>query len=1675
MKIKQQSGPTLFDLAAQLAEEIGPLPAPEPIHKQPVAPTFPLASRRNYVALPWDGEATRVGAEYANMRALNALAEARKGRELTEYQRGALYDYRGWGAAVEKLVDPSYLKRVELTAADIESARNMSPFSFYTPRWLTDIMWDMALHMGVLGGRVLEPALGNGAFFASMPTSFLTNQSQLFATEKELLASEIAKILYPDATIYAQGLETTKFPFPFDFSIGNVPFGAIPVFDPSFPQCVTESIHNYMIGRVAEELKIGGLGMLLTSRFTLDSKGTEFRQWLSRRIHLIRAIRLPAFAFKPDTEIITDLLIFVRTAEADADGPTAEWIETVDIQGWNSTKRAYTSFTVNEIFNGNYERGFISGGCIRDSKTKVGRIAASHLAYTTNRFGELSPDYRMSETTTPAQVRIARKVLDAITKELPASIAAAPAVLEISDTVAVEKILPGTLRVIGGVVERYGDAGWQRVRRNVNDARSTAAMLALHPLIENVLAANRNTDEEELTDQQKQLREAYAAFVAAHGYLNAKKNKSLLSGDARAPLIRSIEDFDSATEKGHANAIVSERILHVASETSNVETPEEAMLVSLHRTGGIDLELIAELCDKSAAACARALDGKIYEVPGEGWQIAEVALSGNVREKLKTARAAQDARYDILIAELEKVLPADLEPEDITVGLGANWVPARIINHFAAELCHPWGTPNGGAGSTEDNSYSYSAPKFEYLESTGEWIVERRGSAAMSGDYATKLWGTPNTPLQSLLLLLLNRRQLAVYGETRTGQRFLDEQETIALKEKADAIKRAWSEWIWSDKERTKFLVREYNERFNNFVEPTAIALPLPLNELGLRRDAPPLRPYQVRAIWRLLRGQNLLLWHGVGAGKTTVMVVASMLLRRSGIRKRPVHVVPNHLIEQYAQEFWRLFPTAKLMLLSSENVTAKSRSEWLIRVASSDADAIIMTEGVFERIPISPRTWDLFVQSRIDQIDEVMDMADHTDRRSMKRLAAAKERLQTKLAERRFAMTQSGALYWEELGVDMLFYDEAHSLKNLGFQSNMKVAGVGGTESGRALDAFVKTQWLTRRCAVCEEPLNEDTECHGSVRAEGQICFATGTAVTNTLAETYTMQRFLQYDILLQQSLRLFDAWAAQFGKEVDYLEMKPSGTGWRVNTRFAAFFNVPDLIAALRQSADIELDLAAAGVKLPTLLGGAAESIEIETSPELTKIMEECADRADALSQAPKNGDNILAIMGTALDAALDIRLVDRSLPDLPTSKLSVAAKHIADIWHETRAVSLPGMRKQHGLTQAVFMDRGTPGTDGINLYASLKEKLIALGVEPNEIAFIHDAKNDAARAAMFRDVSAGRIRILIGSTKKMGTGANMQRLLYAMHHLDAPWTPADVEQREGRIIRFGNLNEAVRILRYTVGNSLDFYKWHLLGIKARFIAQLMGNANQRKVEDMEQQALSFDELKAIATGDPLLMEQIHLELELRSVALRRQSHNTQISRLHNERDGLPQQIAGHERSAKLWQSIHKMLEENEPQVLIDGTPGQKDKALKPDDNELRLAYALCRPAAWEKPLVQWGDAYVVLRKDAFDHDMLAVYLPPQPGETKPWHVDSFPYAKTPEIALRNLYDVRTSVKNAMNDRFFRMKAAQERIPQVEDLIDRIGAFPDEKRYREIMDRLHEIESILYDRAKQTREKGN
>lgn len=1387
---------------------------------------------------PSGGPKARFQDNIAALRLLQYLDA--DGQQASPEQQQVLARYVGWGGLsdafdgkkAEWAGEYKTLKEL-LPVQEYEAARASTLTSFYTPPEIIRTMYETLERFGLKGGNILEPSMGVGAFFANRPASFDTNGTMLYGVELDPVTGRIAQQLFPKANIQITGYEKASLPDSFfDAVVGNVPFGQYKVNDPAFNR-YNFLIHDYFAAKNIDKLRVGGIQAIITTSGTMDKKSEDVRRYLAARCDLIGAVRLPNTAFKAaaGTEVTADIL-FLQKRDGVLSNPEADWLH---------VGQTADSIPMNQYFIDHPE--MICG--------KMEMVSGPYGPRPT-----CQPD---TDTSLEEQLRTAMSRLQAVLPEL------APLAMDEEETTAKANAIPAAPSVRnysycvrdGKIYFRRDSLMWEQTPNAMTRQRIEGMVGLLSATRELIQAQVNDLPEEEIARLQRQLSRQYDDYVSKYGRLYSRANNAAFREDSGYSLLRSLERVDEEGNFAGKADMFTKRTIRPTRVIDHVDTAAEALVVSLAEHGGIDLAYMQQLSGKTQEELVKDLSGLMFRVPGMGteedpvYQTAEEYLSGNVRQKLEQARqaAALDPVYRANADALAAVQPKELTASEINVHLGTTWIPADDVRQFVLELMQP-------------NAWVAQHIQVHYEPVTPRWSVTG-GRMDSVNVRATTTYGTKRRSFYDLLQSSLNMQPARVddYVEEPDGKKRAvpNVKETRLAQDKQKQIETAFRDWIFKDPDRRRRLAAYYNEHYNNLRprEYDGSFLTFP----GMNPEIT-LRPHQRNAVARILFGGNTLVAHAVGAGKTIVMGAAAMEKKRLGLCSKTMIVVPNHLTEQIGSELLTLYPNANILVAEKRDFEKDRRRLFCSRIATGNYDIVILGHSQFTRLPLSDERQQQFLRDEIEQFTEVINAAkkERTGQElSVKQLERAKKSLESRL-EKLMDAPKDDAVTFEELGVDSLMVDEAHQFKNLAVQTKMQnVSGITTAESRKATDLLMKCQYL-----------DEITGGKG-------VVFCTGTPISNSAAELYTMMRYIQADTLREHGLYAFDAWAANFGETVSAMELAPEGTGYRMKTRFARFNNLPELISMWKLAADVQTaDMLK--LEVPELEGGKPTVIMCPPTELQKHTIQALGERAEAVraGSVDPHVDNMLKITTDGRKLALDQRLLNPALPDDPGSKANACADKVYEIWAQTR---------EQRSTQLIFSDLATPGTGAWNVYDDIRDKLIARGVPKEEIAYIHDANTDAKKAALFARVRAGKVRVLLGSTQKMGAGTNVQTKLIALHHLDVPWRPSDIEQREGRILRQGNENKRVQIFRYATEGSFDAYSWQLIENKQRYISQIMTSKTPaRSCEDLDEATLTYAEVKALCAGNPLIKEKMDLDNEVARLSTLRSAHNAQIYELQD-----------------------------------------------------------------------------------------------------------------------------------------------------------------------------------------------
>ena len=1372
------------------------------------------------------------------IQTLRTLEQEHCGATAEEQQ--VLSQYVGWGGLADAF-DPSkenwsaeytQLKGL-LTEDEYAAARASTLNAHYTSPVVIRAIYDAVEKMGFQSGNILEPSMGVGNFFGMLPDSMTS--SRLYGVELDSITGRIAQKLYPQANITVAGFETTDRRDFYDLAVGNVPFGQYKVSDKAYNK-LGFSIHNYFFAKTIDQIRPGGVIAFVTSRFTMDSKDSTARKYMAERADLLGAIRLPNNAFKANagTEVVSDI-IFLQKRDRPADIEPA----------WVQLGKTEDGFAINQYFVDHPE------------------MVLGNLELESTQYGYDLTVAPLEGTSLAAQLA---EAVQHIEGQYTTAEIAAP---DVADAEAQRKTLPAdptvknfSYTVVDGDIYYRENSIMTPIELSDNAKGRVAGMVELRQIVNELIQQQLNDfPDEDIKASQAKLNATYDAFTAKYGLINDKKNARLFDDDSSYYLLCSLENLDENKNLKSKADMFTKRTIRPEHIVTSVDTPSEALAVSIGEHGKVDLPYMAELLGTPGeyGRITTELSGVIFKDPAAdaddpetGWQTADEYLSGNVRDKLRMAQLAAESRpeFKVNVEALTKAQPKDLEASEIDVRLGATWLDPSIVQQFMMETFQP------------PYRIRYNnAITIRYSPYTSEWRISNKSATGFGDIMATETYGTRRANAYKILEDTLNLRDSRVYDtivEDGKEKRVLNQNETTLAQQKQQAIKDAFAGWVWKDPQRRALLVKKYNELFNS-TRPREYDGGH-IHFVGMNPEIN-LREHQRNAIAHVLYGHNTLLAHEVGAGKTFEMAAAAMESKRLGLCQKSLFVVPNHLTEQWAAEFLHLYPNAKLLVTSKKDFEPGNRKTFCSRIATGDYDAVIIGHSQFEKIPLSAERQERLIQEQMDEIEEAIEEAKAQvgEHFTVKQLEKLRKSLKQKLEKLQGTDRKDDVVTFEQLGVDRLFVDESQNYKNLFLYTKMRnVAGLSTSEAQKSSDMFGKCRYL-----------DEITGGRG-------VIFATGTPISNSMTEMYTLMRYLQYNTLQQKGLTHFDAWASTFGETTTAIELAPEGTGYRARTRFAKFFNLPELMAMFKEAADIktsdQLHLPVPDAKFETVV---VKPSEIQQ--DMVQALSERAAEVHSGSVDP-SVDNMLKITSDGRKIGLDQRLMNSALPDDPNSKLNACVNNVLRIWNDT---------KEQKLTQLIFCDMSTPKGDGsFNVYDDIRTKLLNAGVPEQEIEFIHNADTENKKAELFSKVRSGQVRVLLGSTAKMGAGTNVQTLLVAVHHLDVGWRPSDMTQRNGRIIRQGNQNKQVYVYNYVTESTFDAYLYQTLENKQKFISQIMTSKSpMRSCDDIDEQALSYAEIKALCAGDPRIREKMDLDVQVAKLKVLRGDFQNQKYRLEDK----------------------------------------------------------------------------------------------------------------------------------------------------------------------------------------------
>ena len=1539
----------------------------------------------------------------ANMEAIHLLQTLEQEERLaTPEEQEILSRYVGWGGIPQAFEENNsnwtneYLElKNTLSPEEYSAARASTLNAFYTSPTVIRSMYEALENMGLKQGNILEPSCGVGNFMGLIPESM--SKTNMYGVELDPVSGRIARQLYQKNKIAIQGFEETDYPDSFfDCVIGNVPFGAYQVSDRRYDRHHF-LIHDYFIAKSLDLVRPGGVVAVVTSSGTMDKQNQAVRQYFANRAELLGVIRLPNNAFQrnANTGVVSDILFFQKRDRTSIEEP--DWIH---------LKETAEGYSVNAYF-------------------------ADHPEMVLGEFTTESTQYGKQEVTVRPKDGI---TLEEQLKEAVKHIHGTITELELSDTELEEDVvsIPAdpevknfSFTVVNEEVYYRENSVMNRMELPAMTAERVKGMVKIRDVTNELIQCQMEEgSDEQITKLQGKLNEEYDTFTAKYGLLSSNANKRAFGQDSSYCLLTSLEFLDDKGELKRKADIFTKRTIRRAETVTSVDTASEALAVSIGERAGVDLSYMAQLSGKTEEELTEELAGVIFKNPiSEKWEPSDEYLSGNVREKLQIAKqfAENHPEYQVNVQYLEQVQPKDLDASEIEARLGANWISEDYITRFMAETFH---TPRYYVGSKV---------KVQYAEVTGQWNVMGKNVDSYGNALVTSTYGTQRANAYRLLEDALNLRDTKIYDTVQDAEgehRELNRKETMLAQQKQELIKEEFKEWIFKDLHRREDLCKIYNERFNS-IRPREYD-GSHIQFVGMNPEIT-LMPHQKNAVAHVLYGNNTLLAHCVGAGKTFQMIAAGMESKRLGLSQKNLYVVPNHLTEQWGSDFLRLYPGANILVATKKDFEPANRKRFCSRIATGDYDAVIIGHTQFEKIPLSRERQIAMLEDQIADITFSIEEAAHQagQNYTIKQLEKTKKSLQARMKKLNDQTRKDDVVTFEQLGVDRLFVDESHSFKNLFLYTKMRnVAGISQTDAQKSSDMFMKCRYM-----------DELTGGRG-------ITFATGTPVSNSMTELYTIMRYLQYDTLMRMGMGHFDSWAATFGETVTAIELSPEGTGYRAKTRFARFFNLPELISIFKEAADIQTsDM----LNLPV---PEAEFINevLKPSEEQQEMVGAFSERAESVRAGLVNPteDNMLKITNDGRKCALDQRLLNELLPDAEKSKVNTCVENAFQVWDEG---------KTDRTTQLIFCDLSTPKGDGsFNVYDDVREKLVARGVPKEEVAFIHEYNTEAKKADLFAKVRAGQVRILMGSTPKLGAGTNVQDRLIALHHLDCPWKPSDLEQQEGRILRQGNQNDKVKIFRYVTENTFDAYMWQILENKQKFISQIMTSKSPvRACEDVDDTALSYAEIKALATGNPYIKEKMDLDVQVSKLKLLKANHTSQIYRLESDIaknfpvqiSALKERIAGTQADLQNIKSVD--LKDSDAFIMTIGNVNYADK--KEAGEALLAACAGLKTVSTGGKVGEYHGFRLSATFNAFTHTFELTVK----GKCS----YKLEIGKDPAGNIQRIHNTFFSIERKLTESEQKLETVQQQLATAQEEVKK--PFPKEAELNEKMERLSELNSLL------------
>ena len=1552
------------------------------------------------------------------IRTLFKLEEEHRGATAEEQQ--VLSQYVGWGGLADAF-DPNkdgwakeYTELKGLLSEDeYAAARSSTLNAHYTSPTVIHAIYDAVEKIGFRSGNILKPSMGVGNFFGMLPDTM--QGSRLYGVELDSITGRIAQKLYPQADITVAGFETTDRRDFYDLAVGNVPFGNYKVADKAYNK-FGFSIHNYFFAKAIDQVRPGGIVAFVTSRYTMDSKDSTARKHIAERADLLGAIRLPNNAFRANagTDVVSDI-IFLQKRDRPADIEPA----------WAQLGKTEDGFAINSYF-------------VEHPEMVLGELTTE------------STQYGHDLTVAPIEGAVLSEQLAEAVQHIEGHYAEVEVETpDIADAEAERKTLPAdpdvknfSYAVVDGEVYYRENSIMTQIELSDTAKARVTGMVELRQIVNELIEQQLDDyPDSAVQETQARLNAAYDAFTAKHGLINDRRNARLFEQDSSYYLLCSLENLDENKQLKSKADMFTKRTIRPERTITSVDTPSEALAVSMGEHGRVDLPYMAELLGTPGEyeRITTELSGVIFKDPSAdptdpeaGWQMADEYLSGDVRTKLRIAQLAAETNpeFKVNVTALEKAQPKELEASEIDVRLGATWIAPEIIQKFMQETFQvPY--------------YLRHDVNVRFSPYTAEWRVQGKSALGHGDIMSTETYGTHRANAYKILEDTLNLKDVRIYDTIEDAEgkpkRVLNKNETTLAQQKQQAIKDAFANWIWQDPQRRISLVRKYNELFNS-TRPREYD-GNHIHFVGMNPEIS-LREHQRNAIAHVLYGGNTLLAHEVGAGKTFEMAASAMEAKRLGLCQKSLFVVPNHLTEQWASEFLHLYPNAKLLVARRKDFETANRKKFCARIATGDYDAIIIGHSQFERIPLSFERQERIIQDQIAEtllaINELK--ANAGENFTIKQMERTRKTLEAKLDKLRADSRKDDVITFEQLGVDRLFVDESHFYKNLFLTTKMRnVAGLSTSEAQKSSDMFGKCRYL-----------DEITGGRG-------VVFATGTPVSNSMTELYTVMRYLQYSTLQQKMLTHFDCWASTFGETTTAIELAPEGTGYRARTRFAKFFNLPELMSMFKEVADIktsdQLHLPVPDAKF--------ETVVVKPSETQKAMVQELSRRAAEIHSGNVDAsvDNMLCVTNDGRKIGLDVRLMNPMLPDDPNSKLNVCVRNVLKIWEEG---------KDQKLTQLLFCDLSTPKNDGnFNVYDDIRKKLIAAGVPESEIEFIHNADTEAKKATLFSKVRSGDVRVLLGSTAKMGAGTNVQQRLVAVHHLDVGWKPSDMTQRNGRIIRQGNMNKEVKVFNYVTEGTFDSYLFQTLENKQRFISQIMTSKSPvRSCDDVDEQALSYAEIKALCAGNPLIKEKMDLDVQVAKLKVLKADHQSQKFRLEDKLlTKFPAEIQ--EQTAKIAAlksdaeiaAVHPQDKENFCGMVIKGMTYDEKKTA----GERLILACMELPNTEEQVVGSYRGFELSLRFDTFHNEHQALLK----GTLKyPVPLGSDPHGNIVRLdnALSNFADRSTAAENELDTLRQQQAAAQVEVakpfPQEEELAQKSARLAELNAQLDVDEKHHEPE---------------